>query len=622
MRIYLISILCYLITISCVQLIDSDSNEYDFIPNNSNIIITVKNVSKFKNSILNNEYLKSIISYNDFTKELLKTINSIDSKEKIVIAIHEETAQEKINFDIIGRNISADSLKNKLYNSVGDIDIISSDLSSVPKTNKTHFINKYEKINQTNQNFSIAFDSILSTRLTNEIFKTKVDISNNNLILNVDATNNVVFINGILDNKNLNIDKNEKFLDFEELKNTYKNVFIDFDQDLTNEYDLISLNNKQKIKIIPTDSLQDFFKIFQLTKGADVFSFNGLISKYNYDPNLGEFNTIFKTTIKNEIITGPIIVKNYTNNLNEIIIQDSENILYLINNNGQVEWSKKIEGKIIGEIHQIDSFKNGRLQYVFATKKSLYLLDSKGKDVGKFPLKFKDEITKPLSVFDYDNNKNYRLLITQNNQLFMFDSKGNRVKGFDYKKKNKIVTKPKHFRIKDKDVIVFKTIEKLNILNRRGAIRINTKTNHTYSDEEIFNYQDFLLTTTEKNEIIKIDMKGNTTIDEPLAINSKIISDKKRVFTLQKNILSNSINTFEIEFGKYQSFKIYDGANSSYLNIFDSQNNKIYLFDDELNLVKGFPVFSEENGDFIIDKKRIEFCIKTENKQIKFQSVK
>ena len=57
----------------------------------------------------------------------------------------------------------------------------------------------------------------------------------------------------------------------------------------------------------------------------------------------------------------------------------------------------------------------------------------------------------------------------------MFDSKGNRVRGFDYNKKNRIVTKPKHFRISNKDIIVFKTSDNLTILNRRGKIRIKMK---------------------------------------------------------------------------------------------------------------------------------------------------
>ena len=44
----------------------------------------------------------------------------------------------------------------------------------------------------------------------------------------------------------------------------------------------------------------------------------------------------------------------------------------------------------------------------FATKNRVYLVDILGNDVNDFPLKFKDDITKPLSVFDYDKNKDYR----------------------------------------------------------------------------------------------------------------------------------------------------------------------------------------------------------------------
>ena len=51
-----------------------------------------------------------------------------------------------------------------------------------------------------------------------------------------------------------------------------------------------------------------------------------------------------------------------------------------------------------------------------------------GKNVDQFPLMFKDEITQPLAVFDYDKQRNYRFLITQNKNLLMYDSKGKAVK--------------------------------------------------------------------------------------------------------------------------------------------------------------------------------------------------
>jgi len=421
------------------------------------------------------------------------------------------------------------------------------------------------------------------------------------------------------------IQKNDEKLAIQEMISSEKELYFDFKNDLIEDYDLISSNLENNLNIFDfesSDSNSEYYKIFQLKKGDKILNINGFISDFKNEPSNSLIDLKFVSSIPNDIVLGPLIVKNHINNTNEIIIQDSKNILYLINNRGQVEWTREIDGKIIKEVNQIDSYKNGKLQYVFATEKSLNLLDRKGRDVGKFPLKFKDNITSPVSVFDYDKNKNYRLLITQNNELFMFDSKGKRVRGFDYNKKNKIVTTPKHFRIGNKDIIVFKTIDKLTILNRRGAVRINAKTLHNYSSDDVFQYQNFLVTSTVKNEIVSIDMKGNTKLEEPMPINSKVISDKETIFTLQKNILSNSKINIEIPFGKYEDFKIFSGNDETYVNIFDSQNNKIYLFDKELNLIKGFPISSKDNAYFLIDKKGIEFSTKTENKNIQYQSVK
>ena len=58
-------------------------------------------------------------------------------------------------------------------------------------------------------------------------------------------------------------------------------------------------------------------------------------------------------------------------------------------------------------------------------------------------------------MFDYDNNKNYRLLVTQGSELLMYDKNGKKVSGFKYKKSsNNITSKPKHFRILNKDFMI------------------------------------------------------------------------------------------------------------------------------------------------------------------------
>ena len=247
----------------------------------------------------------------------------------------------------------------------------------------------------------------------------------------------------MVDDYSFDIQKNDEKLAIQEMISSEKELYFDFKNDLIEDYDLISSNLENNLNIFDfesSDSNSEYYKIFQLKRGDKIVNINGYISDFKSEPSNSMIDLKFESSIPNDIVLGPLIVKNHINNSNEVLIQDSKNILYLINDRGQVEWTREIDGKIIKEINQIDSYKNGKLQYVFATEKSLNLLDRKGRDVGKFPLKFKDKITSPVSVFDYDKNKNYRLLITQNNELFMFDSKGSRVRGFDYNKKNKIVT--------------------------------------------------------------------------------------------------------------------------------------------------------------------------------------
>ena len=603
---------------SCDKISKKNTNLYDLISDNSEFVISIKNLSKFKSSINNNDYLNTVINSNLTVKNLISQLDKINDDSELLIGLYK--INNNTHYDIIGREIHNDSITNSKF-SFENIDIISSNSNYKPKLNKDLFVQKFKKINQTNTNFSIALDSLKTKEFFKRVFKNEVNISDGNLIINIDASNNLIFINGVVDNYSLNSNSNYKKIAVEEIIENEEKLYFDFKNDLLTDYDIISTNQENKFdffQLDSTDVVLDLYKIFQLKEGNNLASINGIISNYKDDSKNSEIELKFETSISNEIILGPLIVKNHTNNKNEVFIQDSENIIYLINDNGQIEWTKKINDRVIDEVKQIDSYKNGRLQYVFVTQNSLHMIDRKGRDVGKFPLKFNDQITKPVSVFDYDNNKNYRLLITQNDELFMFDSKGNRVRGFDYNKKSKIITKPEHFRISNKDIIVFKTLDDLKILNRRGKVRIKINEDYNYSKDEIFQYQNSLLTTSVNNKIVKIDMNGNSKELSSMSFNGKYVSDKKTIYTLQKNILSNSKKNIEIQFGKYEDFSTISDKKNTFINIYDSQNNKLYLFDDEINTVKGFPILSDANASFILENNKIEFSVISDSKKIKY----
>tara|TARA_B100000965_G_scaffold398617_1_gene417059 strand:- start:890 stop:2740 length:1851 start_codon:yes stop_codon:yes gene_type:complete len=616
MRTFLLSFFLFFILFSCKN-ISEDIEPYDLINENSKIIISINNLSKFKNSIANNHYFNSIINSNSTLKSLVNDINKIKIDKQIIIGLYGNKIE---HYDIIGKKIINDSTNKKQFYSFKNIDIISNNENKVHAINKKHFINKFKKINQNNTNFSIALDSSFTNYFMDKIFDKEKLISAGNLLLNISTSNNLILLDGVIDNCNI---KTEDKSRLEEIKNDDKSLYFDFETDLLEEYDALITNQDKEFNFFEFEKTKaKDFKIFQFKNGDNILNINGIISEFKTESNNDEDNLKFEINLANDIILGPIIVKNHINNKNEIIVQDSENKIHLINSDGQVEWTKKINGKILKEIHQIDTYKNGKLQYVFNTENNLFVIDRKGRNVGRFPLKFDDKITKPISIFDYDKNKNYRLLITQNRELFMFDSKGKRVKGFEYKKKSEIITKPKHFRISGKDIIVFKTIDELLILDRRGKIRIKPKGNYNYSNNEIYQHENNLVSTSNKNEIVKINMKGDVKIGESMSFNSKLISSKNLLITLQKNIIANLDKETEIEFGKYDGFKIYNLNKNEFVTVYDSQNKNLYFLDKNLNIQDGFPIYSKSEANFSTYKDEIEFSLKSDDRTIKFYTIK
>ena len=615
----LLTILFAFLIFSCDNYVDSSVKIENYIPESSSVVVKIKNLSKFKNSIINNEYLNKLIKTKKYLIEAISVIEKNEFDDQIAICFYKT---DEIYFNVIGSPKKIDSLANFFVVKEKDFSVISNNPDLKINNPKSDiFSSKFKNIDQTNTNFSVSFNSNLSKNLADILFNRTLNLKKENLYFNVETTNNVIFLNGVIDNSLEILDQgtDQSFLD--EIINSDINFYFDPDQDLVEEYDLINSNIENPInlfQLLDSSNESDKFKLFQLKNSDKISSINGVISDFKDDLKNSSDNFKYEIKFKNNITVGPIIVKNHINNKSELIIQDENDILHLINSSGQIEWSKKIEGQVLNEIHQIDSYKNGKLQFLFATKNKLHLVDRKGIDVGKFPLKFNDNITQPISVFDYDNNKNYRVLITQNNELFMFDSKGSRVRGFDYIKNEEIINSPKHFRILDKDLIVFKTRNDLKIINRRGRPRIETKTKFNFSSGNVFQFGNTIVTQTSKNEIIEIDLKGNTKIIDSYSSDMNFSSQKNIMVINSGNTIFSKANKSDLKFGTYSNLKIYNSDKFTLISIFDNQNKEAYLFDKDLNMFDDFPIKSESFINYRLNKDYFEFAFKTENKSIKF----
>ncbi|MGB5419872.1 MAG: ribonuclease HII, partial [Algibacter sp.] len=296
------------------------------------------------------------------------------------------------------------------------------------------------------------------------------------------------------------------------------------------------------------------------------------------------------------------------------------NNLYLISNNGKILWKKQLQGPILGRIEQIDMYKNGRLQLAFATPKRVYVLDRNGKDVKPFALKFNDDITQPLAVFDYDNRKNYRLLVTQGKNVLMYDIKGKAINGFTFKSANNtIISQPKHFRIGSKDYITLKTKDKLYILDRLGKTRVKPKQSYSYSSQPVFLYNNTFTTTTSNGDLVSVDSKGNVSSRNlNLSENHHIQTTSKTLVTQTENKLIIKNKSTELDFGDYSSPKIFYINNKIYVSTTDLQSHKVYLYDSQSQLLSNFPVYGNSPIDLDnIDRDNsLEFVTKGDSNSI------
>ena len=101
------------------------------------------------------------------------------------------------------------------------------------------------------------------------------------------------------------------------------------------------------------------------------------------------------------------------------------NLLYLITATGKIKWTKQLESKIIGDVRQMDIYRNGKWQMLFNTKNKIHLLDINGKEVVNFPFSLKSPASNTVNVFDYENKGNFRFLICgKNNKIYNYDKTG------------------------------------------------------------------------------------------------------------------------------------------------------------------------------------------------------
>ncbi|WP_189606338.1 hypothetical protein [Salinimicrobium marinum] len=389
--------------------------------------------------------------------------------------------------------------------------------------------------------------------------------------------------------------------------------------------DKVSEENRSATKDISVDEFP--FTAFQLIYNSNFAHVHAILEKNEQKLSSAGVQQTATVTLESPVAGPPVFIKNHRTKGMDVAVQDTDNNLYLISESGNIYWKKQLESRILGSIQQVDIFRNGRIQLVFATPHKLQVIDREGNEVKPFPLEFNDEITQPLALFDYDNNRKYRFVVTQGREVLMYDRKGARVKGFGFTKAaDRISQQPKHIRMGNKDYIVIpETTGKINILDRRGNVRVPVKEQLDLSGNHLYEYNNNFTSTSKNGELIKITQNGNISKEAlGLGENHAIDATAKTLVTLSDNQLSIKGNTVELDFGLYTEPEIFVLNNKLYIQVTDTQAKRVFLFDSNGALLPGFPVYGTSVIDLnnIDGDRNLEFVVKGEDDTLLLYEVK
>ena len=415
----------------------------------------------------------------------------------------------------------------------------------------------------------------------------------------------------------------ESDLEYKEFKETLseKSNFYVFSR-ISDVYPIAETYFNENISSLFLKNREKYKHIYGLgfqVQGGDDLLYASLSAYYN--PDVRERpHTVWATLLDTTIDFKPQLVINHNTNKKEIILQDEKNYLYLINSAGRILWKLYLPEKIKSKIYQIDFYKNNKLQYLFNTKTKLYLIDRNGNFVEHYPITLRSPATNGISVFDYENNKDYRIFVAgEDKHIYLYDKEGNIVTGWKFGKTDaKVNSRIQHFKIGTKDYIVFADSMKTYILNRRGEDRIKVKKFFSKSPKNKFyllkNEGNYFFVTTDRSGIVYyIDLDGNITTKDfgrfsPDHYFKLLDVDKdgyKDYIFSDKNVFvvydMNKNKKFEYQFENkilYEPIIFKFPNNVVKIGIVDRMASLIYLFNSDGSIYNDFPL--EGNSPFTI----------------------
>jgi len=471
---------------------------------------------KFINDNIAFFLLYNIADYSQYIDKKISTIQNIEKKKQLTTLINKYNLKKGFLSKIHQQVFLAVEKGSEKNISNHSFCIIESDkgllntIDAIAKKSGSRYSKRLNNITIKKINESSFFETIFGEAFSN-ITKNYYCSIEDKIVFGNSPQAVVRYINKL--NKGETINKD----------NTYKETLSNI-SDEANIFFYANIHNTLPLARFLNSSIQSAYKnnksFFNSLNGFSI-QFSNIANQIYTSIYLNTGKTINNTRANDNtdnwelqldarMVGKPYIVSDHTTREKRIIIFDALNNMYFINKDGKILWKHKISGRPISKIFEVDAFKNKKTQYLFNTENKIYLIDILGRDLKNYPVTLPVEATNSISVFDYANKKNYRILFAgSDRKIYNYDIKGKQVKGWNKFKTYATVTAPlQHIVCNNKDyIIVVDKTGRTYFRNRKGASRITISNKFHNAPQTKF----YLNNTNSKSPILTTDNTGTLT---------------------------------------------------------------------------------------------------------------
>ncbi len=350
----------------------------------------------------------------------------------------------------------------------------------------------------------------------------------------------------------------------------------------------------------------------QISSDKGLFYSNAFLH-YNVKQNK-DVNLLWATQLDTSVTMTPQVVFNSMEKTNEILVQDDSNKLYMIDNSGAIRWKIRLPEKMLGKISQIDLYRNGRLQYLFNTASSIYLIDRNGNNVANYPIRLPASATGGIQLFDYDSTGEYRIFVNCSNDIiYGYQASGKPLGGWNLSKPMGEITRPiQYLRLNGSEyLIVADKKGEVLLLDRKGKEKTEVKekiyiseNNEFYLDSTEGDRPHFVTTDTSGRLVfiyedgrVKFSRVRNLSNDHYFkfadidgdGVKDYIFMDHEQLLVLKKD--SSVIFKHNFDKDVHVAPEIIRGSGKqNRVAVVTQFNNQISLFNPDGTIYEGFPL--------------------------------